>query len=82
MLFIVQITSLADITRRNRGCVTDSSESAPFASGTAAFKTPLLTDDFRESNGEAFPYLPAKVVRGLAPSSAKFTGKPSRAFHG
>jgi hypothetical protein len=35
ILFIVQITSLAEVSRRNCGCVTDSSEPAPFASGTA-----------------------------------------------
>ena len=36
MLFILQITSLADITRRNCGCVIGPSGPAPFASGTAA----------------------------------------------
>ena len=33
-------------------------------------------------NVEASPYPSALGVRGLAPSLAKFTGKPLRAFHG
>ena len=41
-----------------------------------------LRDHFRGPNVEASPYPSAEVFRYLAPSSARFTGKPSRASRG
>ena len=38
--------------------------------------------DFRGPNVEASPYPSTKVIRDLAPSSTRLTGKPSRAFRG
>ena len=45
-----------------------SSDAASFAATEAA--------DFRGPNVEASPYPSALVIRGLAPSSVKLTGKP------
>lgn len=50
----------------------------PFPSGVVG----TTHDDFGGPNGEASPYPSAGIVRGSAPSLAKLTGKPSRAFHG
>src|SRR4051812_37067973 len=74
MFFVLRVTSLCGVTRRDRHRMRNSPESASFA--------PRCDGDFGGPNVEASPYPSMEVVRGLAPSPAKLTGKPLRAFHG
>lgn len=79
LFFVSQVTSLSGMSRRKDGCVPGSSEPDTVCAGC---HTKRLTGDFGGPNGEASPYPSASLVRGSAPSLAKLTGKPSRAFHG
>jgi len=75
MSFTLRVTSLSR-------CY--SAEPSPYASLSRVghrFRQ-VIPGDFWGPNVEASPYPSVLVFRGSAPSPAKLTGKPSRAFHG
>ena len=74
MVFVLRFTSLSGVTRRAAIVCT------AFPSWHRLHH--YVDGDFRGPNVEASPYPSMEVFRDLAPSPAKLTGKPLRAFHG
>ena len=74
MFFVLRVTSLSGVTRRDRHRMRSSPEPGIVCTN--------VDGDFGGPNVEASPYPSMEVFRGLAPSPAKLTGKPLRAFHG